>query len=475
MNKNVIVVNPLNTWWSFQLTLELALRYKNRGHKVFWYNAAIKNKKKFEMNKTDYINGLVYRSPIKIIKKILSMQDISGKYEYVEFPKKKKIQIEFRDIEDLKKYEIDGSPLGAIWFSAIASKLKHTGFKLEEISRELRFYSSFTRALESELTKKIIELKPSLLVTINDRLPGSSLSVSIARKLKVDTRVFYWGSEINKIVEYKNSLYDFDEWRDMIDKNYQELKLDEKKLTKAKLAIDELLANPSADSKTFLSNQIIGKSIHSKKKLVVFYAASEHEHSPLTFKKNNKFKSQYEAFKALQNICIVEDYQLVIKYHPIRKKRFSIIKKKNALNDWGKIKINPKVIQLQPDSKVDTYQLIMDSDLNVTWSSTVGKESIIREKPTIIMGDTTWLDTKWKIHAWNHKTLQNLLKINSIALKKEALLPWFYFMQEYGDDFEYVKTSNYNPEVNGIKVLQPRFMLLPFYKLAVKMKQRKLI
>jgi hypothetical protein len=91
------------------------------------------------------------------------------------------------------------------------------------------------------------------------------------------------------------------------------------------------------------------------------------------------------------------------------------------------------------------------------------------------MGDTPWLDTNWGIHAWDIDTLEKLLKSETYSLKKEALIPWFYFMQDYGEDFKFVKTDNYNPTVNGIKVLQPRLLFLPFYKLAVKLKQRKLI
>lgn len=468
--KTALIVNPLNTWWSFQLTLELVFRYNELGYNTIWFNGAIRNTRKFEMNKSDFINPIIYRSPVSIIQRILLQHKVEGVCDYIKPIKKSRIEHKFKNIDDLRNYHLHNSPLGAIIFSGIASKLKHTGFSVEDVSKEIIYFLNYTEEMQKQLYKQIEKTKPSVLITINDRLPGSSLSLAIARRLNISTKVFYWGSGISKIVGYEHSLYDFDEWRCMISHKISTDKINLVNLTKANEHIINLAQTPSEDSKSFLKNQKLGTSIVKKnKKLIVFYAASEHEHSPLMFRKKNKFTSQYDAFEHLQQICLKLNYQLVIKYHPTRKNKF-FSKKSHSLNDWKKIDIHPDVIQLMPDSSVDTYQLINDADINVTWSSTVGIESIVREKPTIIMGDTTWLNTSWGIHAWDIYTLEKLLESNSYSLKKEALIPWFYFMQDYGDEFRFVKTFSYNPSVNGIKVLQPRLLFSPLYKIAVKLK-----
>jgi CDP-glycerol glycerophosphotransferase (TagB/SpsB family) len=239
--------------------------------------------------------------------------------------------------------------------------------------------------------------------------------------------------------------------------------------------IEQLANSPSKDSKIFLEYQEPGKSIEKKKKMIVFYATSEHEHSPLLARKHIKFLTQYQAFEVLQTLCIKNDYQLIFKHHPPGKKNFFKRLNKQRIHDWKKVEFYKETIQLMPDSTVDTYQLIQDADINVTWGSTVGIESIAREKPTIIMGDQTWLNKEWGIHAWDVETLEILLKSNSYELKKEVLIPWFWFMQDYGESFAFVETENYNPSVNGVKVLQPRWLLVPFYKIAVKLKKIKII
>ena len=118
-----------------------------------------------------------------------------------------------------------------------------------------------------------------------------------------------------------------------------------------------------------------------------------------------------------------------------------------------------------PDSNIDTYQLLIDADINVTWSSTVGLESIAREKKTIIMGDSAWLNLDWGIHAWNGESLEKLLDNNLPSLKKDVLLPWFWFMQNYGEAFKFVKVLNFNPIVDGTSIIQHRLYVAPIYKI----------
>jgi hypothetical protein len=280
--EKALVVNPLNTWWSFQLTLELAFRYKEMGYQVFWFNGAARNKRKFEMNRSDFIKPLFYRSPNSIIKQIFHKEEIIGVFEYIKINNKKEIKLQFNDVDDLRQYHYESSPIGAIIFSGIASKLKHTGFSIQEVSKELSYFMQYSLELKSKLSAQIDKISPQLLITINDRLPGSSLSLAIARSLNIPTKVFYWGSGMNKLVGYENSLYDYDEWRLMINQKYLKNKIIFLDLKKATTAVQNLAASPSKDSKSFLKYQILGESIIKTKKLIVFYAASEHEHSPLT-------------------------------------------------------------------------------------------------------------------------------------------------------------------------------------------------
>lgn len=473
LNKKVIVVNPLNSWWSFQLTLEMALRYKEADWDVHWFNAAQWDKRKYHMNKNDYINPYLFKYPNKIIEKVLLRKEINVHSGYIKsIHVKNELKLP-RNINELKEIYIDDSPIGLIIFSAIASKLKHTAFEISEVKKEILYYLAYTTELQVKFRKLFYELSPDKVISINDRLPGSSLCVSVAKRNNVSTKIYYWGSDYKKIVEYKNSLYDFNEWRDMINNTFSSKKNTYEEEILALQKLKDLETKPSIGSKIFLTNQKVGKSVKKNGKLIVFYAYSEHEFSPLKTPRKDTFKNQYEAFQVLEEICIENNIQLILKHHPAKKARLRFLNSnKNLLHDWENIIIKSTTIQLYPDSDIDTYQLMQDADINVIWSSTVGLESIAREQPLIIVGDAPWLNLDWNIHAWTKDELKNKIINYSVTVNKNWLIPWFRFMQNFGEDFRYVSIDNFNPSIDEIKIIQPRFYVRLFYWFAVKYKFR---
>ena len=466
------MINPLNSWWSYQLCLEVVFQYLNQGNEVVWYNAAGKSKKLFRLNDNNSINSIIFKNPVNIINRLLDSANID---HFNPTFKKKRMQIPFHNIADLKSFEIAGSPIGKIIFSSMAYELKTTGFSLNQIRSKLKYYINYLSELQNNIEKDLAKIKPNMVVTIQDRLAASSLALAIARKFGIKTKVYYWGSDINKIVEYENSLYDFNEWRKKIIYKYLTLSpsFEEKQIILDK--IENFSLNPSQDSKTFLSYQKPGFSLQNQnKKLITFYASSEHEHSPITLRDANVFQSQYDAFNALQEICLKYDFQLVLKYHPIRHQEYRRSWKKNKyLYDWKKIKINDAVIELMPDSPIDTYKLIDDSDINITWNSTVGLESIARKKSTVIVGDAAWLNLNWNIHAWDPLNLEKILVDELQSPDHEFLIPWFWYLENYGNPIEFVTLENYNPRINGVKILQPRAFAWIIYKTIINFYNKK--
>ena len=83
------------------------------------------------------------------------------------------------------------------------------------------------------------------------------------------------------------------------------------------MKVSDLATNPSSDSRQYLGAQVQGLTIQKKKKTCVFYAQSEHEHSPNFIPDTQaRFQNQYTAFAALQEVAKEFDYDLVLKYHP---------------------------------------------------------------------------------------------------------------------------------------------------------------
>jgi hypothetical protein len=455
----ILVVNPLKTLWSYQFSLEAAMQSKSDQNEVLWINASPNFRSGSLINKKQFISKVRFKSPYKRASSVLRKRSIlTSDLKLSNFFLKK--EMKFTSIQDMLNFKYREVNLGAAVYSAVTSKYKTTGFDLEEVRTDLNYFSSYAFRLSDQLIEAIDEFKPDLIITTNDRLMAASISLDLARSLNIATRVIYYGSEPTSFQIYEKSLYDSREWSLHVSNKFKNQPPNKDDLYEIKAEIINLVKTPTEDSQEFTKNQIKGKGISSQGKTCVFYAQSEYEHSPhIASRISGRFPNQYVAFKELMKICQEFDYQLILKHHPIREFTPSRKEFRNQTSDWNQIEIEDWVIQIPPDSDIDTYELILNSDINVVWTSTVGIESILRERPTVVLGDTHWLNLDFGIHAWDAVQLRNFFLYPNKLISKESLIPWFWFLSNYGSSLEIVKMENGNLFVDEIPLLQLRAVL----------------
>jgi hypothetical protein len=361
-------------------------------------------------------------------------------------------------VNELLGYRFAETALGAAIYSSITSKYKSTAFSIGDIYKDLhRFFFLGVNTIEI-IKNSVNYFNPNLIVTTNDRLMGSSLSLDFAKNVGVDVRVIYWGRNSNCFQFYETSLYNSREWQSQIQSFYLDsppIEVDYQNLINE---IDKISKNPSEDSKSFLKDQIQGKRLKLNFPTCVFYAQSEYEHSPhIAANITGRFRNQYEAFRALMKICKELNINLILKHHPRRNGHSDDSIFSGGASDWATVGIEDWVLQLPADSDIDTYALIEDAMVNVVWTSTVGLESILREKKTIILGDCHWLDLDFQLNCWNIDTLRATLSGKGATISKYRLLPWYWFIKNYGAPFEYLTMRGSNLVINNsIYVLKPR-------------------
>ena len=262
--------------------------------------------------------------------------------------------------------------------------------------------------------------------------------------------------------DYENSLYDSSEWQRQIALNWAEFPPSAAELERLQAKIDVFSQTLSQDSQEFTSSHVQGASIIKKRRTCVFYAQSEHEHSPSFIPDTvGRFPNQYVAFQALQELASLYEYDLVLKYHPIKDKhKQKTLSTANSL-DWKTISLNENVLEIPPDSNVDTYKLIHDADLNIVWSSTVGLESIARDRPTLILGNTHWLNKDWGIHAWTKEDLAKFFVAPPKVIGRNSLAPWFWFIESFGSPVKFSFLLNHSLTVDSVRIIQERVLLRP--------------
>jgi hypothetical protein len=437
--KRVVVVNPVRTLWSYQFSLEASIRLASLGAEVLFLDLAKSEDASYLLNEKQYIPRLRYISVFHSVKKELKKFGVPSRsismrdYYFTNVPK-------FNNVSELRNYEYGNLKFGAMIYSAITSKYKSTSFEIDEVDKDVNHYFRCTAAAYRKLTSQIRDFAPDVILTTNDRLIGSALALNLASNLGLPSRVIYWGSDSTKLQVYTRSLYDSREWFELAKSKFLISPPSPSEKVRLLNEMDLLSRSQTEDSLTFTRTQTKGLGLELSRKTIVFYAQSEHEHSAVFIDEiNGRFKSQQDAFVELMKICGELDIDLVLKYHPIRNLDKRSTNLKSEIGDWKDIQIENWVIQIDPNSKVDTYELINNAYVNVVWTSTVGLESILRQKKLIVLGDTHWLDLDWGINAWNSNDLKRAILGELKVPPLESLLPWFWYIQEFG--LKFVHTS----------------------------------
>jgi hypothetical protein len=462
----VLVVNPLNTYWSYQLTSELALRSREFTPNVRWLNVGPKTPLEYEINLGDHYSTLRHRKVHRRIAHLLSQSGISTSKNLLK-PKHSRFSTQLKSIDELRHIQFNQIPLGRMIFSAIASNLKSTAFELKDVSSQIDFFMSHAHECYSVISKEIEEFKPNLILTTNDRLIGSAMSLAIAKQNRINRSLAYWGHSTDHIEDYAESLYSGNEWESKILEHWKKTRNIEynQAMAKAQNDLEQLRRGPNADSAKYLSTQIKGTSVDMDSGFCVFYAQSEHEHSGhLITNPLERFASQYEAFNALQKVCKELEMPLFLKFHPRRVDEVNVFDRKRL--DWEKLKLNDIVQVIEEESSIDTYELISKAKCNFVWSSSVGLECISRGIAPVILGFPTWLNLEWKIHAWNEESIKQKLLTASTEFDPEKLLPFFYYLNSFGSDCRFSDRRsiwNYKGSMVELQAFTPLGKLLNLF------------
>ena len=139
----------------------------------------------------------------------------------------------------------------------------------------------------------------------------------------------------------------------------------------------------------FVESQIVGRGIElpKDKRIVVFFSSSGDEISELDVDWGDYFYGQAGALSALANLCRDrDDLYLVVRTHPHKR-----MKPRRDVEEWLQ-----NVAHAEPDlhvdqwSDVDSYTLMHQADVVVTFGSTTGVEAAYVRKPVVVTGPSAY-------------------------------------------------------------------------------------
>ena len=154
----------------------------------------------------------------------------------------------------------------------------------------------------------------------------------------------------------------------------------------------------------FVESQTIGSGIAKPegKRLVAYFSSSGDEISELDLEWGDYFYGQEGALAAVAEACrSLPETMLLVRTHPHKR-----MKPERDVRDWHKaVEAAAPEIHLDEFSDIDSYTLMRQADVVVTYGSTTGVEAGYAKRPVIVMGPSAYDELGCAVRV---KTLEQL-------------------------------------------------------------------
>jgi hypothetical protein len=308
--------------------------------------------------------------------------------------------------------------------------------------KEIQFQRLFflnTLEFVYEVVKKY---RISKVVTVNGRYVVDGAVVQASRELGIELSLLESASPVTgKFFEYKSSPHDLedlmkeqirfwneaDDRKNLVAENGLQLKYQGKALSGFAWKDSE------KQIPYFRASGIL--------KLLAYFPSSDREFAAFPeFDRINSFGGNQEtAFKILAKAARALGYSITIRVHPQNilspiqsQKQFAKID--NTI--WEKLATEFGCEIISSESQISSQSLMAAADLNVTYASSIVVESILLNKPTLILGNAEQSFYLEECCAFDEELLIEKLRNPIQIVDSTKLYPWSYWMMNAGNTFE---------------------------------------
>ena len=208
-------------------------------------------------------------------------------------------------------------------------------------------------------------------------------------------------------------------------------------------------------SQNYTKLQKSGKSIPRLDKFILFLHSSDDELIASGLGFSEYWGRQEQAIVKLNEYFLEKSaLKLVVRAHPNL-----LTRSKNEQKRWLDIFNSLSSIVIPPESDLDTYQLITDSESVITFGSTAGIEASLLKRPSLLLGPALHQDLGATISIQSEHELTRILtdlknKTLDISSVVRQAHKYAFFYAQGGEKFIFNKvTGNINSQDPDMKVL----------------------
>jgi len=353
---------------------------------------------------------------------------------------------DFETFEAFTEFTYKGFPFGRLAHSQLADDYKSYRFPMDIINTRGRTLIDGAISLFEQSLRLLSENAIQCAFFWNGRRPSDGPVHFAAQVLGIPSFAYISGGDEGRFLVVQNLLHDPENSEARIRDFYRNIGENVDKYLQKGLQYAEgtrLGKNTAFGSPTFsrnFKNENISLPPKGKPRILVCTSTLW---ETIAFTQKKSIKSHDELFQFLRKLMhdphILSKYQVMVRWHPNQANtQYSEAREiQDLIHSTSK-----SVIHFSPESLVNTYDLIRDSDFIITYGSTIGVEATIMGKPSISITEEILASFRILHYAKDFLHLTQLLDSKAPALPPEPAILYLGYQSTIGEpyrEFEYDK------------------------------------
>jgi hypothetical protein len=362
---------------------------------------------------------------------------------------------EFENLDALLAFELDGISFGAAVASSVVSKTKE--HKLDTARYRQEIYNSLKSSyLVYKLAQEALErFQPNRVYFFNGRLAECRPFLQVCETRKITYFCIERAGDFGRYTLFENTMaidlaYIKNEIRRLWDQSQES---EEQKRKIGAFWFEAKRQGILTGDKYYGQVQqknLLPEGFDGKRRNIVIFTTSEYEFAGMAEWRNPLYQDQNDGILRIANALQDErhtDCYLWVRVHP------NLINRQcTQLNELKTIQAMnlTRFRIIWPDSPVNSYELMEQSTVTLTFGSTLGVEATYWKKPSILAGRGVYEDLECSYRPRNQEELIQMLSGDLPAKPQENAIRYGYRMMRNGMPYHYFKqTGYYKGEFNG--------------------------
>jgi hypothetical protein len=221
---------------------------------------------------------------------------------------------------------------------------------------------------------------------------------------------------------------------------------------------EERLGHVDPRNALFVESQTVGKGLDRTdgQRMVVYFSSSGDEISELDLDWSDYFYGQPGALLALADVCrAMPDTTLIVRTHPHKR-----MKPTRDVQEWHEaVREAAPDLHLDEHSDVDSYTLMRQADVVVTYGSTTGVEAAYADKPVIVMGPSAYDELGCAVRVSDTRDIERALR-EAAPGDRAGAIAYGLMMRRRGFTAHYVTVDGNREMLADEPIVEPRALVL---------------